>query len=86
VELQLAFNAWLFEQREEDLKFVRFHLAGVTVIQSVIWFQDQYLSCNIPINLWLLVACLQMIADAVVKAAKIRRIDTYLLREERAGD
>ncbi|CDW84030.1 ring-finger-containing ubiquitin ligase [Stylonychia lemnae] len=39
-DIQNAFTQWIIEQRDENLKFIRFHIVGLTLIQIIVWFQE----------------------------------------------
>eukprot|EP00347_Sterkiella_histriomuscorum_P023919 403332933 len=72
-----AFTAWIIDQRDENLKLVRFHLSGMTLIQIIIWFQEP-INCNIPITQWLLISCFLMLVDAIFRVMRIYKIDKFL--------
>ena len=68
------------EISDEDLKQIKLYLGGVICIQMVVWNKEA-ISCNIPINFWLLLSCLQMLTQVVVKAYEIHFIDQCISRQ-----
>lgn len=60
--------------REEDLKYIKMFLGGIIIIQTVLWFSD-HIDCNIPIDSWLMISCMQMIVDITVRGYKVNFTD-----------
>lgn len=75
---QSLFLAKLLKVSEYSMKLVKFYIAVIVFMAFSMWMKSD-VSCNIPINLWLLVLIITMIVEIAIKAYLIDQIDKIII-------